>query len=133
MSVTGADPAASQPMENSTTTVKWYPGPPAEQVGAGELVRVDAGERSFVVFAVGDDLYALDDRCSHRNESLSEVGTVDDGELECCAHGARFDPATGAARCLPATKALGTAQVRVNEGRIEVGVSAESAAAAGPR
>jgi nitrite reductase/ring-hydroxylating ferredoxin subunit len=93
-------------------------------VRAGKLARVEAGGRSFVVFAIGEDLYALDDRCSHQNESLSEVGAVDDGELECCAHGARFDPATGTATGLPATAPLATAEVRVRDGRVEVGVVA---------
>ncbi len=123
----GPTGSAPEPVETSTTTtIRWYAGPPVEQIRAGKLVRVDAGGRNFVVFAVGDAIYALDDRCSHRNESLSEVGAVDDGELECCVHGARFDPVTGDARCLPATRALATAQVRVSEGRIEVGVAGKS-------
>lgn len=110
-------------MDTSNPALSWYPGPPADQVHAGKLARVEAGGRSFVVFAVGEDLYALDDRCSHQNESLSEVGAVDDGELECCAHGARFDPDTGAATALPATAPLATAEVRVRDGRVEVGVA----------
>ena len=89
--------------ETSNQTVRWYVGPAAAGVRDGDLVRVDAGGRSFVVVAIGDDLYALDDRCSHQDESLSEVGAVDGDELECCAHGARFDLASGAATGLPAT------------------------------
>lgn len=112
-------------MDTSNARLCWYPGPPADQLRAGKLARVDAGGRGFVVFAIGEDLYALDDRCSHQNESLSEVGEVDDGELECCAHGARFDPGTGAATGLPATAPLATAEVRVRDGRVEVGVVSE--------
>ncbi len=101
---------------------RWYPGPPADEVPAGRLVRVDAAGHSFVVFAIGGDLYALDDRCSHQDQSLADVGIIDDGELECCAHGARFDPATGAETGMPATRPLATAQVRITGGRIEVGL-----------
>jgi len=96
------------------------------ELEGGNLVRVEVGERSFVVFAIGGDLYALDDRCSHKDEALSEVGVIDDGELECCAHGARFDPATGAPRAFPATKALATAQVRVIDGRVHVGIPTDA-------
>ncbi len=109
-------------MQTPTATVRWYPGPPAEEMGGGRLVRVDADRRSFVVFAIGDDIYALADQCTHQDESLSEVGVIDDGELECCAHGARFDPSTGAATGLPATKPLATAIARIRDGRIEIGL-----------
>lgn len=109
-------------MVTPLATVRWYPGPPADDVGGGRLVRVEAGGRSFVVFSIGDDFYALADRCTHQDESLTDVGMLDDGELECCAHGARFDPATGAATALPATEPLATAQVRVRAGLIEIGL-----------
>jgi nitrite reductase/ring-hydroxylating ferredoxin subunit len=109
-------------MEAPTATVRWYPGPPAGELSGGGLVRVDADGRSFVVFAIGEDVYALADRCTHQDESLAEVGAIDDGELECCAHGARFHPATGAATGLPATKPLATATARIHDGRIEIGL-----------
>jgi 3-phenylpropionate/trans-cinnamate dioxygenase ferredoxin subunit len=108
-------------VDTSNPTLRWYPGPPADQERAGKLARVEAAGRAFVVFVIGEDIYALDDRCSHQDESLSQVGTVDDGELECCAHGARFDPGTGSATGLPATAPLATANVRVHDGRIDVG------------
>jgi nitrite reductase/ring-hydroxylating ferredoxin subunit len=109
-------------MATPLATVRWYPGPPVDDLTGGRLMRVEAGGRSYVVFAIGEDLYALADRCTHQDQSLTEVGMIDDGELECCAHGARFDPATGAAAGLPATKPLATARIRVRDGRIEIGL-----------
>ena len=54
---------------------------------------------------IGDDFYAIGDRCSHEDFSLSE-GEVwaDECELECPQHGSTFDLRTGAACTLPATK-----------------------------
>ena len=109
-------------MATPLATVRWHPGPPADDLRGARLVRVEAEGHSFVVFAIGEDFYALADRCTHQDQSLTDVGMLDDGELECCAHGARFDPATGAATALPATKPLATAQVRVRDGRIEIGL-----------
>ncbi len=54
------------------------------------VVRDSAGE----VFAIGDT-------CTHGAISLSE-GFVEDGTVECWAHGSRFSLRTGAALNLPA-------------------------------
>ena len=79
-----------------------------------------AGKRIAVARAEGQ-FYAFDDRCTHAEASLAE-GVFDPGslEIECALHGARFDIATGKARCLPAVKMLQTYPVRVVDGQVEV-------------
>ncbi len=89
--------------------------------GYGVCVEV-AGER-IAVFRDGGRLYAIGDRCSHAEASLSE-GEVFDGEVECPRHGAIFDLASGAAKGLPATRPVPTYGVRAGGGVIEVEVSA---------
>ena len=44
---------------------------------------------------------ALLDKCSHADVELSE-GTLEGDEIECPAHGARFDIKSGKALCMPA-------------------------------
>lgn len=93
-----------------------------DDVADGRGVRVDVGETRIAVFRDGDRLYAIGDRCSHAEASLSE-GEVFDGEVECPRHGAIFDLATGAAKSLPATRPVPTYGVRTRDGAVEVEVS----------
>ena len=72
----------------------------------------------FVVIRTRDGvLSALEDRCSHANVRLSG-GELIGGELECPAHGARFDVSTGKALCLPAVGPVRTFPVRTEAGKI---------------
>jgi 3-phenylpropionate/trans-cinnamate dioxygenase ferredoxin component len=78
------------------------------------------GERICLV-NVGGRITALSDLCSHQDFPLSEGNVLPGGELECVWHGARFDPATGAARQLPARDPVPTYDVRIEDGRVLVG------------
>jgi 3-phenylpropionate/trans-cinnamate dioxygenase ferredoxin component len=93
-----------------------------EEILDGHGVRVDVGDERIAVFRDGDRLYALGDRCSHAEASLSE-GDVFDGEVECPRHGATFDLATGDAKTLPATRPVPVYGVRARDGVVEVEVS----------
>ncbi|HEV7959212.1 MAG TPA: Rieske 2Fe-2S domain-containing protein [Acidimicrobiales bacterium] len=77
--------------------------------------------RTLVAVRIDDQLYVLDDRCSHEEFSLSE-GEVDTdtAEIECARHGAMFRLSDGAALTLPATRSVGHYDVRENAGRLEV-------------
>jgi 3-phenylpropionate/trans-cinnamate dioxygenase ferredoxin subunit len=57
-----------------------------------------------VVIKVENNLYVLENCCSHEKFPLSE-GEVDcqDKTIECAKHGSTFDLETGKALCLPAT------------------------------
>lgn len=69
--------------------------------GKGRAFTV-AGRR-VAVFRAEDQLYAIDDTCSHGHASLS-LGEFDPDELcvECPLHGSLFDVRTGHPRTLPA-------------------------------
>lgn len=69
---------------------------------------------------VGDDVYGLDDRCSHADFPLSDGDMVDDHVIECPLHGARFDVRTGAPLELPAVDALPTYDAEVVDGYVWV-------------
>ncbi len=81
--------------------------------------RVEVAGHSVAVVRVGDDVYAIGDTCSHAEVSLSE-GWVepDDCAIECAAHGAMFDLATGEPLSLPATRAVPSYDVSVVDGMI---------------
>ena len=65
----------------------------AELRAAGRLV-VHSGGHTLCLFAEGDDVYAVDNRCPHMGFPLHR-GTVADGILTCHWHHARFDLCTG--------------------------------------
>lgn len=50
--------------------------------------------RRLCLVRVHDEVFAVEDRCPHRDFPLSG-GDVQDGCLECPFHGARFDVRTG--------------------------------------
>ena len=97
---------------------------PLTQFEAGTAKRVDIGGVSVAIVRIGDDVYALGDRCSHGDASLS-AGEVwcDEREVECPKHGSRFSLTTGEPDSLPATRAVPVYEVHVVKGEIEVVVS----------
>lgn len=77
----------------------------------GKPVVVDVAGVAVCVTKVGDDIYAVQDTCTHSEASLSE-GEVTGTKIECWLHGAEFDLKTGAALTPPATSALKTFNVK---------------------
>ena len=78
----------------------------------GNLLEVEAGPERIVLANVDGDLYALENRCSHEDQPLSD-GELDGDRLECLYHGARFDVCTGKAVGLPAIKPVPSYDVQI--------------------
>lgn len=83
-------------------------------------VMLEDGRRICLV-RDGNTVYAVDDRCPHRDFALSGGDVVAPCVLECPWHGAHFDVRTGAVLQGPATDALATYVVRVEADGIFVG------------
>lgn len=93
-----------------------------EDLSDGEAIKVEGPEAAIAVFRVGGELYALNDRCSHGNASMSEGYVEDDATVECPLHAARFCLKTGTALCQPATEPLRTFPVTLVDGAVYVDV-----------
>jgi len=73
---------------------------------------------------IDDKVYAIGDRCSHADVSLSEGEVLcDTKELECPRHGSSFSLETGIPSTLPATQPVRVYVARVENGRVIVEVS----------
>lgn len=83
-------------------------------------VMMEDGRRICLV-RDGATVYAVDDRCPHRDFALSGGDVVAPCVLECPWHGAHFDVRTGAVLQGPATDAIATYVVRVEAGGIFIG------------
>ena len=83
-------------------------------VDNGEARRFDLGNLAVAVVRIGDDWYAIGDRCTHQDVSLSEGEVLADSlELECWKHGSCFSLVDGQPHALPATKPVPTYTVKI--------------------
>ena len=88
---------------------------PRHSVRPGHPVRLEGGPFGVCLVRIGDDFYAVSDRCSHANVSLSE-GDVDPEEclIECWKHGSSFSLETGEPQSLPATEPVPVYEVTLD-------------------
>jgi 3-phenylpropionate/trans-cinnamate dioxygenase ferredoxin component len=86
-----------------------------DDVPSGEARRFDVDGHRIALIRIGDDFYAIGDRCTHADISLAE-GEVDadEREIECWKHGSTFSLVTGEPQSLPATRATPTYAVTVD-------------------
>ncbi|TSA48114.1 MAG: non-heme iron oxygenase ferredoxin subunit [Actinomycetales bacterium] len=90
-----------------------------DQLASGKPVKLEKAGKTICVTRVGDEVFAIDDTCTHSEASLSE-GDVTDFKIECWLHGAEFDLRTGEAITLPANIALETYPVRIEANSVTV-------------
>jgi 3-phenylpropionate/trans-cinnamate dioxygenase ferredoxin subunit len=77
----------------------------ADEIEPGTAKRFEVDGLRVAVVRIGDEFYAIADRCSHADVPLSE-GEVweEEREIECWKHGSTFSLRTGEPQSLPATK-----------------------------
>lgn len=64
-----------------------------------------------------DKFFAIEDVCSHDGQPLTD-GPIENCQITCPRHGARFDLATGEALCMPATEAIATYDIKIEGDQI---------------
>lgn len=88
-----------------------------DELPAGGRKSIVFDERSVLLFHVGNDVYAVEDVCSHDGQPLTE-GKLLDTQIECPRHGARFDVRTGRPTCMPAVEPIATFEVELRGNEI---------------
>ncbi len=92
-------------------------------IGSSEAVTdtsslcVEVDYSPIVVVRCGPSLYAVEDKCTHDGETLGSA-EVEDCQIICPRHGARFCLRTGEALTPPAYEPLRTYEVREQNGRL---------------
>jgi len=89
------------------------------ELTVGKPVKIEKDGRLICVARVGNEVFAVDDTCSHSDASLSE-GDITDFKIECWLHGAEFDLRTGEALTPPAVAPIKTYSVSVDGDSVTV-------------
>jgi metal-sulfur cluster biosynthetic enzyme/nitrite reductase/ring-hydroxylating ferredoxin subunit len=90
-----------------------------DEINPGERLSVFYDDDIPILLLQSDDgtYLAVEDVCSHDGQPLTD-GPIENGEIICPRHGARFDLQTGEPKCMPATSGIATFEVKVEDGEI---------------
>lgn len=101
--------------------IVYYAVCPVEELPSGERLFIELGEDPVVILNINGDVYAIADICTHDDGPLGE-GEIEDHEIICPRHGARFDIRSGDVLSLPAVKGVPSYPIRIRDGMVEIGV-----------
>jgi 3-phenylpropionate/trans-cinnamate dioxygenase ferredoxin subunit len=94
------------------------------EIPTDEALAVEVDDVAVAVARDGEELFALQDLCSHAAVALSE-GEVADCQVECWLHGSRFDLRTGQPTGLPAIVPIAVYPVKIDGDDVFVSVAKE--------
>lgn len=86
----------------------------ADEIAPGGRKSVVVDELPALLLRIGDEYFCIEDTCTHDGQAMTD-GPVQDHEITCPRHGARFDVRTGKALCMPATEPVQTYELDIRE------------------
>jgi 3-phenylpropionate/trans-cinnamate dioxygenase ferredoxin component len=92
------------------------------EIPPGGRLSLIVDELPALLLRIGDDLYCIEDVCTHDGQPLTD-GPVADCVITCPRHGAKFDLRTGKAIRMPATEPVRTYPVTVRGDDIYVDIA----------
>lgn len=103
----------------STVEAAWIDACAVTELPEGERKIIDHEEKHMMLVNHQGEIYAIESMCSHAMFELDDA-EIDNCMITCPLHGADFCLKTGAALCAPATEAIPTYPVKVEDGRIKI-------------
>lgn len=110
--------------EVKADSVEFVPIAKVNDLPVSERIFVEMDDLVIMVVNIAGSYFAIGDVCSHDDGPLGE-GEIDDFEVICPRHGARFDIRNGKANSLPAYVDIPAYPVRIVDDQIEVGIPIE--------
>jgi len=102
---------------------QWIEACDADAIEQEDVIRFDHAGRTFAIYRSPEDEYfATDGLCTHEKIHLAD-GLVIDDIIECPKHNGKFNYKTGEARGAPVCVNLRTYPVKVEAGRVMVGIA----------
>ena len=93
------------------------------ELDEGSILAVKINGERIALFKIGGEVYATSEMCSHSDCSLEDFGKiVENDQVECICHGARFRIKTGEVTRLPAEVPLKIYSVRIDNDAVWVRV-----------
>lgn len=102
-----------------STTAQWLEVAAFADIPADRSFSVHTPNCEIILLRCDNEVYALEDRCTHDGEPL-QGAEVADCQVICPRHGARFCARSGEALTPPAYEAIRTFETRVENGRVYV-------------
>lgn len=88
---------------------------------SGVAKKVKVNGVAVAVVRIDDEIFAIADKCSHADVSLSDgVVWCETKQLECIKHGSAFNLVTGVPDTLPATQPVAVYEVSVVNDEVNV-------------
>ena len=107
--------------EVSADSVEFITVAKINEVDDGDRLFVEIDDYELVVFNIAGEYFAIGDVCSHDDGPLGD-GEIEDYDVICPRHGARFDVRSGLVTALPAVTDIPAYPVRVSGNDIEIGI-----------
>lgn len=82
------------------------------------------GDNEILIVRDGENFYAISNICSHQEKPLYG-GNIENGEITCPHHGARFSIKTGGALSMPAVEGINVYRTFIRDGSLFVEVPDE--------
>ncbi len=92
-----------------------------DELGDGERLIIDIDGEAIAVFNIAGLYYAIADVCSHDDGPVAE-GELNEYEIICPRHGAKFDVRDGHVLTLPAIVDIPAYPVRIEGNEIQIGL-----------
>jgi nitrite reductase/ring-hydroxylating ferredoxin subunit len=94
----------------------------AEDITSGESLLVELEDYPpLAVFNIAGEYFVINDTCSHGDASLCD-GEIEDGEVECPWHNAKFCIKSGKALTFPAIEPQKSYKTWVDDGMVSIEV-----------
>lgn len=99
--------------------MSWFDVGLSEDLPEGHARSLPVGRRMLAVVRSGGVFYAIEDICTHDGAQLTG-GEIEDGEIICPRHGARFCLRTGEALTPPAYEPVRVFETKIENGHLWV-------------
>jgi 3-phenylpropionate/trans-cinnamate dioxygenase ferredoxin subunit len=96
---------------------RWIKAAEVTELPAGQMKRFDFEQHRYLIVNADNQIYAVDDQCSHEEVSLY-LGCIQDHNIKCSLHGSRFCLKTGQPLEEPANEPIGTYPVKIDDNQI---------------